>query len=1486
MGNTSSKPTEGIPAMEIVKRREGTKAVKDYDKLAKICDFTPNGPRLQPENWRILVAERRGLLRDKGLLESAEAWLRVARDLHKEFWSEQRVIKPNGKIKYLYHKEPPFPCMVNMQPPPYDGAHSTTGSPATAPSLGGSHFTSPATTPSLGGSHFTSPATAPSLGGSHFVSPATTQVADGGHFETTNAQATLCSSNPFHPSATPLYPVLTAAGQLYTPTLKGPAPIMISGEEDVSEELDEIVVTTQTPVSSTTNIRQKGGATTKIKGRIAELRAEEGRPISQIADNAYKRQFSQYNPWLTISQAESTPLPAPDTQLRSNKYLLPQFDPGVTQSNDDQLPTPIRGGIKGMKGAPVLYVTFTPSQASTLIAQLPDPDHQPMPFYCRLAQIQKNYSATWRDLESLCEIKAGDAYWPLMKNSLANSTAHDFPHTSYESGVEFCDQIKTWAQNRLADQAVNIHDILQDKAESVEKFQVRLLQVFDDLGFNRYNKPHAQMLSSAFVGGLKDHIKKGLIIAHPEYRTLPLDTLALVAKGLEASQSKSKTTPLMVADTTPAGQKQGKKGSCYHCGKPGHHKYECRALQRANDEANSDLPHTSTPRYKNAQQLDLGKPVSPTPVMAATSEGNGHPTTFLIDTGTARSVIRTQDLPHQATISDLDISCVGVDGTPRKNPLTCSLQVGSFSGLLARFVVSPTCPMNLIGTDLLSRMQAKVVFLPDGSVTVSTPLDPDETSTLCSIPLLLSADQDVLSTSIPDDVLARIPPALWSQGPEDIGRLHMPPVVVHLKEGASLPRKPQYPLKPAQSQAITKQLQTLLANGAIIQRTSPCNTPLFPVKKKGKAGEPDKYRLVQDLRAVNDATIMETPLVSNPHTILSGIPPSSTYFTVVDLTNAFYCIPLHEDCWYLFAFTHEHRQYVWTVLPQGAQNSPTHFSLALTSILDSWRSSNPTVTLLQYVDDLLLCSSDLRSAESASESLLHYLAAQGCKASREKLQWCQLSVVFLGQCISQGTRHITQERVKTLEDIALPLGHKPLHAFLGLISYCRAWIPEASLLMQPLYDVLKSNPFTMTPEAANNFATLKHILSTAPALGLPDYEKPFKLFVSERQGHAFGVLTQSHGSRLRPIGYFSGQLDNVAKGSPSCMRAVYAANLLLDKTSDIILGHECILLAPHDITAILNQTQPKHMSAARHLRLQCSMLIPDNVTLQRCTILNPSTLLPIPEGGEDGSTYDSMKEAIDSHDCFELMQQETSHLHTVSAHPLENPDISMFVDGSRFADDTGKFHAGYAVTTTDTVLKAEPLPSSFSAQEAELKALTAACQLAEGKRVNIHTDSRYAQGVALDFGVIWKTRGYLTATGTPIKHGKSVADLMNALLLPEQVAILKVKAHGRLASPEALGNHMADQTAKTAALGPLQELTTDVGADSKDMTPLLQVGFIENIEMLKTYQANATPFHGEPTPVQLQANHHASTYLGIQFTWSGLLDWRIHPPLPIDSRTS
>lgn len=112
----------------------------------------------------------------------------------------------------------------------------------------------------------------------------------------------------------------------------------------------------------------------------------------------------------------------------------------------------------------------------------------------------------------------------------------------------------------------------------------------------------------------------------------------------------------------------------------------------------------------------------------------GLPTTFSIDRGAARSVLRTEDLPDHSYLSNIDISCVGVEGTPRTNLLTHPLQIGKYPDLLARFVASSTCPLNLLGADVLSRLQASTVFSEHGSITVSSPLGLENTSALLHHP--------------------------------------------------------------------------------------------------------------------------------------------------------------------------------------------------------------------------------------------------------------------------------------------------------------------------------------------------------------------------------------------------------------------------------------------------------------------------------------------------------------------------------------------------------------------------------------------------------------------------------------------------------------------------------------------------------------------------------------------------------------------------------
>ena len=69
-------------------------------------------------------------------------------------------------------------------------------------------------------------------------------------------------------------------------------------------------------------------------------------------------------------------------------------------------------------------------------------------------------------------------------------------------------------------------------------------------------------------------------------------------------------------------------------------------------------------------------------------------------------------------------------------------------------------------------------------------------------------------------------------------------------------------------------------------------------------------------------------MVPNPYNLFSEIPKLAKYFSVIDLKDAFYSVPLAEESQFLFAFEDPMQpasQLTRTVLPQEFRDSPHLF---------------------------------------------------------------------------------------------------------------------------------------------------------------------------------------------------------------------------------------------------------------------------------------------------------------------------------------------------------------------------------------------------------------------------------------------------------------------------------------------------------------------------------------------------------------------------------
>jgi hypothetical protein len=161
-----------------------------------------------------------------------------------------------------------------------------------------------------------------------------------------------------------------------------------------------------------------------------------------------------------------------------------------------------------------------------------------------------------------------------------------------------------------------------------------------------------------------------------------------------------------------------------------------------------------------------------------------------------------------------------------------------------------------------------------------------------------------------------------------------------------------------------------------------------------------------------NATVTSIHLVvPNPYSLLSLFPGTTTHFTVLDLKDAFFTIPIHPQSQNLFAFIWTDpyslisQQSTWTVLPQMFQDSPHLFGQVLSRDLLTLHLF--LSKLLQYVDDLLLSSPSLKDSQQHTALLLNFLGKKGYRVSPNKAQLSLTQVTYLVLSISHTNKAMT-----------------------------------------------------------------------------------------------------------------------------------------------------------------------------------------------------------------------------------------------------------------------------------------------------------------------------------------------------------------------------------------------------------------------------------------------------------------------------------------------
>ena len=117
----------------------------------------------------------------------------------------------------------------------------------------------------------------------------------------------------------------------------------------------------------------------------------------------------------------------------------------------------------------------------------------------------------------------------------------------------------------------------------------------------------------------------------------------------------------------------------------------------------------------------------------------------------------------------------------------------------------------------------------------------------------------------------------------------------------------------------------------------------------------------------------------------------------------------------------------------------------------------------------------------------------------------------MGHIISKEGISVDPKDIKSIMNWPTPMNVMDVRYFMGFVSYYKRFIEGLSKVSHPItYFQKKGINFEWTPRCEESFQQLKHLLTSAPVLKIPDLEKDFAVCIDAcDQGHG-GVLTQDN----------------------------------------------------------------------------------------------------------------------------------------------------------------------------------------------------------------------------------------------------------------------------------------------------------------------------------------------------------------------------------------
>ena len=176
-----------------------------------------------------------------------------------------------------------------------------------------------------------------------------------------------------------------------------------------------------------------------------------------------------------------------------------------------------------------------------------------------------------------------------------------------------------------------------------------------------------------------------------------------------------------------------------------------------------------------------------------------------------------------------------------------------------------------------------------------------------------------------------------------------------------------------------------------------------------------------------------------------------------------------------------------TRLPFGVASAPALFQKTMDAILQG------IPPIICYIDDILVTGANDEEHLCNLTEVLRRLQERGMRLKRDKCKFLKDSVNYLGHHIDAQGCHANARKVKAILKAHAPTCVTELWSFLGLLNYCRKFIPNLASVVHPLNALLRAeSQWQWSKQCADAFQLAKK-LKEAPVLAHYDPQLPIQL---------------------------------------------------------------------------------------------------------------------------------------------------------------------------------------------------------------------------------------------------------------------------------------------------------------------------------------------------------------------------------------------------------